>query len=109
MKPRSGHLWLRFSKALRIFGFAGYGAVFITLLIVTGYYSAHRPRFSQPEKGWTTRLRWSFSPPTYGTAQDQRNEDLLFYLGFPFLLTGLLGEGIRKATQENEPWKTKPS
>ncbi|MGA8012647.1 MAG: hypothetical protein WB949_09495 [Candidatus Acidiferrales bacterium] len=92
---------------LRIVGFAGYGTVFLSGLILTGYYSGHRPRFPQPEKGWTTHLRWSFNQPTYGAQTDDRNELLLFDLGFPFLFIGLLGEGIRKVNERNEPWKAK--
>jgi hypothetical protein len=107
MKRFSGKRWLWLSKVLRIFGFAGFGAVFISNLILIGYYSAHRPRFPQPENGWTIRLQWSLTPPTYGTAQDQRNELLLFNLGFPFFFIGFLAEGIRMANEKNEPWKVK--
>lgn len=107
MKPISAHQWLWFSRVLRIFGFTGYGIVFVSGLILIGYYSAHRPRSPQPENAWTTHLPWSLIPPTYGTAHDKRNELLLFNLGFPFLFVGLLGEGIRKLNEKNEPWKTK--
>src|ERR1700757_1955285 len=96
MKHFAREQWLLVSKVLRIFGFVCFGAIFISLQILTGYYTFHRPRFPQPENGWTTHLQWNFSPPSYGTTQDKSNQLLLFNLCGPFFFIAVLGEGIRK-------------
>jgi hypothetical protein len=103
----SSKQWLRLSKVIRIFGFAGFFTVFLSLQILTGYYTLHRPKFRQPENGWTTHLQWSFSHPTYGTERDKKNQLLLFNLGFLFFTTGALGEAIRKLNEKNKPWARK--
>ena len=107
MQPLASERYLMLSKVLRIVGFAGFGALFISLQILTAYYSLHRPRFPESENGWSTRLQWSFNGTTYGTAQEKANQLRLFNSVFPFFVIGILGEGIRKMHEKNEPWKTR--
>ena len=78
--------WKVVVKGLRIIGVAGCGVSFVSLLALTGYYSAVRPHAPAPGSGWTIPVPWSGWPHAYGTAQEKTVILRLFQMFFPFFV-----------------------
>ena len=87
--------WRLLAKALRFLGFAGCIAILVLLSSLVAYYSATRPHVPQPALGWTVRLYWSITPPSYGTAHENACLLLLFRLFIPFFAIIAFAEAIR--------------
>ena len=94
--------WQLIYKIVRVLGFAGCLITFLLSLIVIGYYSATRPHSPQIELGWNVPLSWTH-PTSYGTAHEEYNLNLLFWLYFPFFFLLLIGELIRIYILKDDP------
>src|SRR5258707_1276031 len=86
--------WRILSKTLQILGGVSFFALFLTLSALVAYYTVMRSHVPIPELGWTVRLDWSLSPPSYGTAQEEALLLSLFQWFFPSFLVIAAGKAI---------------
>jgi len=87
--------WRFFHKAFRYLGCVGTIVIGVMSMALISYYSANRPHVPQPEHGWTVPFNWSFSYPSYGTAQENDRLISLFWWGISFGIFFAIGEAIR--------------
>lgn len=87
--------WSLVRKILFYGGFVGCGVDFILSLGLIAYYSANRPHLPEPTRGWIVRLKWSLSPPSFGTVDDNALLLALFHWFFAFFMLIALAEVIR--------------
>ncbi len=81
--------WRILAKTLEILGGGCCLAVFLTSQVLIAYYTVKRPHVPIPRLGWTVQLYWSWSRPSYGTAQEEALLLSLFRWFFPpFLIIG---------------------
>lgn len=86
--------WRILAKTLQIVGGICCCAVFLTFNILIAYYTAKRSHVPNPELGWTVRLNWSLSPPSYGTPHEETLLLSLFWWFFPPFLLIAVGKAI---------------
>jgi hypothetical protein len=66
----------------------------MTSSVLIAYYTVKRPHVPNPELGWTVRLYWSLSPPSYGTPREEALLLSLFQWFFPPFMVIAAGKAI---------------
>jgi hypothetical protein len=95
--------WRVLSKVLRVLGFGGCAVDFVLSMSLIAYYSVTRPHIPQTAGDWNVRLYWSFSPPSYGTANENAFLLSTHWLFFLFFVLIAVGEAIRIYKLERRP------
>ncbi len=86
--------WRTMAKTLQFLGGGCCIAVIVSLNALIAYYTVKRSHVPIPELGWTVRLNWSLSPPSYGTPQEEALLLSLFRWFFPAFLVVAAGKAI---------------
>ena len=87
--------WRMLANTLLFLGGASAFAFFVALQALIVYYTMKRPHVPAPEVGWTVRLYWSWTPPSYGTAQEDARLRSVSTWFFPAFAVAAAGKAIQ--------------